>query len=176
MTIEQLTRNQARERVPELEALLNDAVSHGASVGFLHPLDADEASTYWEKVINELETNRVFLAAIDAGGRLIGGAQLALESRPNGRHRAEVQKLLVLSSGRRQGVGAALMRAIEAEAARRGRTLLFLDTSTGKGGATEFYLRLGYTLAGGIPDYAADPDGTLMPNAIFYKRLSQRSG
>jgi len=175
MTIEQLNRNQARERLPELEALLHDAVSHGASVGFLHPLDARESKAYWGKVIDELETARVFLAAIDERSRLVGAAQLALESRPNGRHRAEVQKLLVLSSGRRQGIGAALMREIEAEAVRRGRTLLFLDTSTGKGGATEFYLRLGYALAGGIPDYAADPDGTLAANAIFYKRLSKSS-
>ena len=49
--------------------------------------------------------------------------------------------------------------------------LLFLDTSTGPAGAVRFYERLGYTLAGSIPDHATDPDGRLVPNAIFWKRL-----
>jgi acetyltransferase len=44
----------------------------------------------------------------------------------------------------------------------------------GESGATKFYERLGYTLAGGIPDFAADPDGRLTPNAIYYKRLAER--
>jgi ribosomal protein S18 acetylase RimI-like enzyme len=63
------------------------------------------------------------------------------------------------------------MRRIEAEAAGRGRRLLFLDTSQGTGGARRFYENLGYTFAGSIPDYAADPDGRLVPNVIFYKQL-----
>ena len=36
----------------------------------------------------------------------------------------------------------------------------------------KFYERLGYVWAGSIPDYAADPDGRLVPNAIFYKQLT----
>lgn len=65
------------------------------------------------------------------------------------------------------------MDRVELEARARGRWLLFLDTSAGESGAVKFYERLGYTLAGSIPDYAADPDGRLRPNAIFYKRLGQ---
>ena len=49
--------------------------------------------------------------------------------------------------------------------------LLFLDTSEGPGGARDFYESLGYTYAGGIPDYALDPDGRPAKNAIFYKRI-----
>ena len=176
ITVESLSFEAAQQRKSELEALMYDAVSHGASIGYLHPMAPVETDAYWTKIIADLQgSSRVLLAAVAEDGRLVGSAQLALESRPNGRHRAEVQKVLVLSTARRRGIGAALMQRIEAEAARCGRTLLFLDTSVGDGGATQFYENLGYTLTGGIPDYAADPDGTLKPNAIFYKRLKRAS-
>jgi acetyltransferase len=68
-------------------------------------------------------------------------------------------------------VGAALMRRLEEEARAAGRSLLFLDTSIGAAGAEEFYRKLGYTFVGNIPDYAANPDGSLAANAIFYKRI-----
>jgi GNAT superfamily N-acetyltransferase len=110
---------------------------------------------------------------LDDGGRIVGSAQLGLELRANGRHRAEVQKVMVRHAARGRGIGAALMRRIEDEARTRGRTLLFLDTSVGRSGAVEFYTRLGYTPCGGIPDYARDPDGPLAANAIFYKRLGE---
>jgi len=172
--IETLTAEAARGRSAELETLLTDAVRHGASVGLVEPLGADEAGAYWRKIIGDLAGGlRILLAAIDDEGRLVGSAQLALETRANGRHRAEVQKVLVLAAARRRGIGAALMTRIEAEAKVRGLRLLFLDTSEGRGGAVEFYRTLGYQFAGGIPDYAADPDGRLASNAIFYKLLAQ---
>jgi ribosomal protein S18 acetylase RimI-like enzyme len=155
-----------------LQDLLTDAVRHGASIGFLNPLTRSEAAAYWQKIMADLPLGyRLLLGAFDEAGRLVGSAQLALEARANGRHRAEVQKVLVLAAARRRGVGAALMARIESEAQARGLQLLFLDTSCGPGGAVDFYRRLGYVFVGSIPDYAADPDGSLVANAIFYKRL-----
>lgn len=175
MKIEVMTVEMAGARQKELAGLLIDAVRNGASVGFVEPLTAGEAETYWRKIICDLAGgHRVLLAALENDGRLVGSAQLALEPRANGRHRAEVQKVLVLNAARRRGLGAALMARIETEAKARNLRLLFLDTSTGASGAVEFYRALGYTLAGGIPDYAADPDGRLVPNAIFYKLLATR--
>lgn len=162
----------ATERLAELHALLRDAVEHGASIGFTLPLSVAEVRAYWEGVIAQVAAgDKVLAVALDDAGRAVGTAQLALERRSNGRHRAEVQKVMVRHDARGRGHGAALMRAIEAEARRQERTLLFLDTSVGAAGAEEFYLRLGYVRCGGIPDYAANPDGTLAANAIFYKRL-----
>ena len=103
--------------------------------------------------------------------RIIGSAQLNLASRPNGRHRAEVQKVMVSPSHRRRGLGSQLMARLETLARERGITLLHLDTSEGPGGARELYEALGYTYAGGIPGWALDPDGTPAQNAIFYKEL-----
>ena len=170
----ELKREDVFARLDELSALLRDAVEHGASMGFMLPLPGAEVRDYWNGVAAQIAAGgKVALAALDAAGRVVGSAQLGLELRANGRHRAEVQKVMVLHAARGRGIGAALMGRIEEEARSRGRTLLFLDTSVGRSGAVEFYTRLGYTLCGGIPDYARDPDGPLAANAIFYKRLAR---
>lgn len=173
MQITLATPEELAARTAEFAALLRDAVEHGASIGFTLPLADAEVADYWRQVAaGTAAGHRRVLVARDAAGRLLGSAQLALEMRANGRHRAEVQKVLVLAACRGAGVGGALMAHLEAEARADGRTLLFLDTSVGAGGAVRFYERLGYTPAGGIPDYAMDPDGQLRANAIFYKRLA----
>ncbi|MCX6950803.1 MAG: GNAT family N-acetyltransferase [Verrucomicrobia bacterium] len=155
-----------------LVELLTECVHGGASVGFLAPLPRAEAEAYVTKVVDEhAQGTRLLLVARESGtGRIVGSGQLAFEQRANGRHRAEVQKLLVRPAHRHRGLATRIMARIEEAARARSLRLLFLDTSTGPGGATEFYTRLGYTLAGGIPDYAMDPDGRLAANAIFYKR------
>lgn len=156
----------------DLRALLINAVEHGASVGYLWSEVRAEVDDYWRGVGADLAARRrVLLAARGPDGRITGSAQLALESRSNGRHRAEVQKMLVWHAARGRGLGRALLARLEAEAKARGRTLLFLDTTVGAAGAEEFYLKAGYRRAGGIPDYAANPDGRLEANVIFYKRL-----
>jgi ribosomal protein S18 acetylase RimI-like enzyme len=154
--------------------LLTNCVDAGASIGFLSPLSRDEASAYWLKVFgNVADGNRVILIAREhAAGPIIGSAQIAFEARANGRHRAEVQKVMVLTMHRRRGLAAALMDQVEATARSRQVTLLFLDTSDGPGGARRFYDSLGYSYVGGIPSYALDPDGSAWPNAIYYKRLA----
>lgn len=173
MQIVPFSSSQLLARHREFESLLSDAVTHGASIGFMLPLEADEAEAYWRGVAGQIDGGgKVLLAALGADGSLLGCGQLAFESRANGRHRVEVQKLMVRHAARGCGIGAAIMRALEAEARRAGRTLLFLDTSVGASGAVKFYEKLGYTFVGSIPDYARDPDGAFAPNAIFFKRIS----
>ena len=175
MKIKKISAAETLRRLDELTTLLIDAVEHGASVGFTLPLEDAEAGNYWRKVAGEIEAGgKLLIVALDESDRAIGAAQLAKESRANGRHRAEVQKLMVRHDQRGHGIGAALMSRIEEEARIAGKTLLFLDTSRGSGGAAEFYRKLDYIFVGSIPDYAADPDGHLVPNAIFYKRLVSR--
>ena len=173
MKIELLTGDDAVARLPELGGLLIDAVHNGASVGLVLPFAQGEVEGYWQKVCADVATrHRLLFAALDDSGRLVGSAQLALEPRANGRHRAEVQKVMVLAAQRGHGIGAALIARVEAEARTQGRTLLYLDTSVGDAGATKFYGRLGYTYVGGIPGFAANPDGSLVANAIFCKQLA----
>lgn len=171
-TIDTVTGPAAAD-LPRLCALLTECVRAGASIGFLAPLSPGEAEAYWLRITREAAAgSRLLLVARQTpGGPIAGSAQLALESRANGRHRAEVQKVMVFPDLRRRGVAAALMSALESEARARKVSLLFLDTSEGRGGAREFYSALGYAYVGGIPGYALDPDGTPARNAIYYKVL-----
>jgi acetyltransferase len=173
MTIEALADPVSSGDCPGLCALLRECVEGGASIGFVLPLPDGEIAAYWAAIAGEVASGgRLLLAARESpGGPIVGSAQVAFVAKPNGRHRAEVQKVMVLPSRRRRGVAAALMAKAEASARGRGVRLLHLDTSEGRGGAGEFYEALGYSYVGGIPDYALDPDGTPVKNAIYYKAL-----
>lgn len=155
--------------LPDLCVLLKDAVDGGASVGFLAPLAPSAAAGYWRDTLTSAGPSLVVLVAQEHG-RVVGSVQLALAGRENGRHRAEVQKLLVLASSRRRGIAQQLMSALESHARRAGRTLLILDTQQGSA-AESLYQRLGWSKAGEIPDFAAAPDGTLKATALYFKQL-----
>jgi acetyltransferase len=150
--------------------LLRDSVESGASVGFLAPLKRELAEAFWRDMLREVGSARVILIATTENGDVAGSVQLALGQKENGRHRAEVQKLLVHSRYRNQGLGRRLMEAIEIEAQQRGITLLVLDTIEGEL-AEQLYLKLGYIRVGEIPNYASFPDGRLWATVIFYKEL-----
>ena len=83
---------------------------------------------------------------------------------------AEVTKLMVHSSARRQGLGARLLAEAEDVARERGRWLLVLDTVPGSD-AERLYRRHGWIEVGVIPDFARLPDGDPAPTVVFYKRL-----
>jgi acetyltransferase len=157
-----------------LVELLADAVRNGASLGFLESLTAEEAGSYWCEVRAAMQTGSRLLWLAQHEGKVLGSVQLDLCQKKNGVNRAEVQKLLVLSEVRRQGVARALMEAVEASARTLDRGLLFLDTEAGSG-AEPFYQACGYTHAGGLPEYACSPNGEWRANAIYYKTLFSRS-
>jgi GNAT superfamily N-acetyltransferase len=154
------------EACRQLAEILIGVVSAGASVGFLPPLSLEDAEAYWRGVI---KPETVLLVA-ERDGRIIGTGQLELAMRANGRHRAEVGKVLVDPAAQGQGIGKALMLALEAEARRLGRTLLYLDTREGDL-ANRLYQSVGYTAAGTIPQWAIDSDGTLTGTTIYYRVL-----
>ena len=103
-------------------------------------------------------------------GEVVGSVQLDLSPKQNGRHRAEVQKLLVLARCRRRGIARELMRGIEAQAKQAGRTLLVLDTESGSD-AVPFYDSQGWERCGSIPDFALSADGVPTANILYYKRV-----
>lgn len=151
--------------------LMIDAVSNGASVGFLLPIDPLEILAYWDEVRKALYHETTVLLGAFVDGHLLGTVQLVLAQRANGSHRAEVSKLLVNSTIRKRGLGSALMEAIESTAKELGRTLLVLDTRQGDPSDT-LYRKLGYTPAGAIPGYARSTTGDLHTTIFFYKQLS----
>ncbi|MGW3386318.1 GNAT family N-acetyltransferase [Streptomyces cinereoruber] len=170
--VERLTPDAVRAHAPDgLAALLVDAVDGGASVGFLAPLGAAEAASWWLRAAGEAEEGtRDVWAALDADGRPVGAVTLVRTGTANGRHRGEIARLLVHRSARGRGLGRRLLAAAEAHATATGLTLLVLDTHTGSP-AERLYRGAGWTAAGTIPDYAADPTGALRATTLYYKRL-----
>jgi acetyltransferase len=150
--------------------LVRDSVEDGASIGFVLPFAEGELAAYAESLAVDSDNgSRIVLLAFD-GGALTGMVQLDLPWKPNARHRAEVQKLLVHTSARRRGLGRQLMAEIERAALADGRTLLVLDTATDA--AEALYRSLGYTEIGVIDRYAGLPNGELVATMIFAKELS----
>lgn len=174
-SIEQLPPFPTMDDVASLVDLLQVCVHNGASIGFLAPLSNAEARAHFAEVLDNMRSGqRLLWIARDAAG-IAGSVQLRLESRPNSRHRAEVQKLLVHPRARGRGLGANLMRGIEDAAVPLGRTLLVLDTRSGDV-AERLYRRLGYHAMGVIPAYASSPDGRLEAATFFFKDLKEHAG
>jgi GNAT superfamily N-acetyltransferase len=169
VVVRRVSRPEEPALLGPLSGLLQDAVHGGASVGFLAPLAPEVARQYWQDVFRGLDSERLLWVA-ERDGQLLGTVQLQSCARDNGRHRAEVQKLLVHTQARGQGVAGSLMRAVESEARAQGLRLLVLDTLRGSQ-AEQVYGHLGWQRAGEIPDYAAAPDGALFPTVIFFKQL-----
>ena len=153
-----------------LAALLIDTVAHGGSVSFMHPLSQADAEAFWDgSLAAAARGGRVVLGAFD-GDDLVGTVTLHLDCPPNQPHRGEIAKMMTRKSHRGQGIGSALLREAERLARAHNRTLLVLDTAVDEG-ATDYYAKLGYTLAGTIPDFALKPHGGLTGTNIFYKYL-----
>jgi GNAT superfamily N-acetyltransferase len=157
-------------QIDELADVLIDCVEGGASVSFMLPLSRDRAMAFWHKVARGVHAGeRALLVAEDARG-VCGTVQLVLDQPENQPHRADLAKMLVHRRARRQGLGAALVRAAEATAREFGKTLLTLDAVT-DGDAARMYKRVGWVRVGEIPGYALFPQGGLCSTTVFYRNL-----
>jgi acetyltransferase len=168
--IRRLNPATVEARGAELVRLLIDAVDGGASIGFLAPLPDREALAYWRSVTEAMRAGRRHLLAAFDGERLIGAVQLDLEPRANGRHRAEVMKLMVLRSDRRRGVGRKLMAALLDIAREQARTLLLLDVRAGDP-VEALYQAVGFAKFGEVPRHAQSPDGRFDATSFYHLEL-----
>ncbi|WP_286259901.1 GNAT family N-acetyltransferase [Streptomyces graminofaciens] len=175
MVIDRVDGPQLLFCVEELTDLLIGTVDGGASVGFLAPLDRATALAWWRGRAAAVDAGELAVWVARDGKRLVGTVSLAFPDKPNSRHRAELVKLMVHHEGRGQGLGRRLLATVEHAAAEAGVTLLHLDTETDS--PAEFlYNKAGWTRIGKIPDYAADPGGTLRPTSIYYKHVRAGAG
>ena len=170
VVVEEVAPDALADVLPALATVLQECVHDGASVGFVLPFAIDEARAFWDGLAPAFRrgARRLIVARLD--GAVVGTVQLVLEMPPNGRHRADVAKMLVRPSVRRRGIARALMEEAEALARRHGRSLLVLDTVRGSA-AVSLYERAGFVLSGYIPDYACSTTGTLETTTVMYKRL-----
>jgi acetyltransferase len=168
--IEELTRPVRESDIRDLARLLVDAVNSGASVSFLAPLSLARAEEWWRDTLSKGHPRAAFLVARDDQG-IVGTVQFHPAWAPNQPHRADVAKLIVHRRGRQQGIGRALMLALEARAQSGGFTLLTLDAKRGEV-AERLYRQMGWTDVGVIPEYALNADGSgPSDTVIFYKDL-----
>ncbi|MGW5282991.1 N-acetyltransferase family protein [Streptomyces collinus] len=172
MRVRRWDEERIRRGSDGLALLLADTVAGGASVGFLAPLTPAAADAWWRERADAVAAGRLQVwVAEDGAGRPAGTVGLAMPDKPNSRHRAELVKLMVHRRARGAGLGRLLLATAEQAAAADGLTLLHLDTETGSP-AERLYRSAGWTRAGTIPDYAANPVGELCPTTLYYKRLA----
>jgi GNAT superfamily N-acetyltransferase len=168
--IRRLTAAEGKQCVAALAGVLLDCVQGGASVSFMASLTKAEAEAFFEKVVEGVQRGERILLAAFIDSQLVGTVQIILATPPNQPHRADVAKLLVLKSARKQGVGARLMDSVDEASRQAGKTLLVLDTVTGDP-AERLYMRLGWNKVGVIPNYALYPDGRYCDTTVFWKQV-----
>ena len=160
-----------RAALPELAALIVDAVAAGAGITFLRGVTPEKAAVWWRSLEPDVGSGRTTpFVAVDEAGRIVGSTLLVRSIYENSPYRAEIGKMIVLSSHRRRGIASALMTAAEEHARADGRWLLVLDTVEGSA-AEGLYRSLGWNVTGVVPNFAMNPDGVPQPATFFWKDL-----
>jgi GNAT superfamily N-acetyltransferase len=159
-------------RLPQLSSLLIEAVTAGASIGFMADITRGEADTFWASRLAAVARGDCRLLLALAGDTLAGTVSLMMDTPPNQPHRADVSKMIVGRAYRQQGLGAALLAAVEAEALALGRTTLVLDTISDSA-AARLYERSGWQRIGEIAAYALMPDGAMAPTTVYARHLKR---
>jgi GNAT superfamily N-acetyltransferase len=185
---------------PYLAAIHASCITHDRTIAtFLPPLNHEKLLIYWKEKIAEVTQGKcvIFMLLNESepgskpkGTEVMGVVMLCMPYSETGKMRGFVEKLLVSPKFRNRGGARDLMQALEAEALRRGKTLLvsltalkyilprprrltvfqMLDTETDSV-AEEVYKKLGYTEVGKIPNYGISPAGGTKSETFFYKQL-----
>ncbi|KZX01992.1 hypothetical protein JL49_02680 [Pseudoalteromonas luteoviolacea] len=169
MTVEHLTHLSTSNQ-NALTKLLGCCIDSGASLGFYKESESNILTKYWQSVNRELENKLRLLYILYDNNEVQATVQLALCHKQNGRHRAEVEKLLVQPRAHRKGYATKLMAYVESHALKQGIQLLVLDTQSGDK-AELFYQASGYTKVGQIPNYVSDQEGRFHSTSYYYKHL-----
>lgn len=172
--IEVVGSEELSKVAPRLAEILHACVHAGASVSFILPFSMEDALAFWTgPVARALAGGRRRLLVARVEGAIVGTVMLDWDTPPNQAHRAEVAKMLVHPASRRRGIARALMAAIEDEARAQGRWLITLDTAVGHG-AQPMYERMGYAVAGVIPEFALAPEGGRFDGTVYMYKLLDR--
>lgn len=171
-TLEQLTRIDNDADFDQLIETLIETVAGGGSISFMHPVSMEKALAFWKKIAADVANGeRILLVARNDEGEIVGTVQSVIAQPENQPHRADIAKMMVHPRARRRGIAEALMKEIERLTLAAGKTVMVLDTETGRA-ASHLYTKLGWHAAGDVPDYALLPHGGLCSTTYFYKRTT----
>ncbi|KAK0645667.1 hypothetical protein B0T16DRAFT_390245 [Cercophora newfieldiana] len=174
------TQEQHQQLIPWIAALHASCITQDHMVGpFLPPLTNEKLLPWWRERIAEVNAGtRVIVLLLaqttpakKAEGRDFRGlAMFKTSDVETGTFRGHIDAVLVNQKYRRQGGARALVRALEYEAARKGRTLLLVDTETGSVAEAAFK-SFGYVEVGKIPAYSHVLPNGKRGGTFFYKDL-----
>jgi putative acetyltransferase len=139
---------------PEVAALLDLADARSAS---LYPVESRHGLSVAALLAQEA---RFFLARI--AGQVVGCGGYVLLSDGS----AEMKRVFVVEAARGQGIGRALLEAIEAAAAAESVTRMYLETGVKSDEAIRLYRRLGYEARGPFGAYGPDPLSVFMVKSL----------
>lgn len=112
-----------------------------------------------------LDTPEISLFVARSAGRAIGCC--ALLDRGDGT--AEIKRMIVNEVHRGNGAGAALLAALEAEAALRGIHMLLLEVGIRNEAAYALYCRAGFTPCAAFEPYKPDPISRFLTKPVSAK-------
>ena len=112
-----------------------------------------------------LDVPEVSLFVARSAGRAIGCC--ALLDRGDGS--AEIKRMIVDEAHRGSGAGAALLAALEAEAAQRGINRLLLEVGIRNVAAYALYCRAGFTPCAAFAPHTADPISRFLAKSVSAK-------
>jgi putative acetyltransferase len=107
---------------------------------------------------------RFFLARLHGAAMGCGGVALFSDF-------AEVKRMYVRDAAQRQGVAAALLAQLEAEARHAGLSWLRLETGASQIAAMQLYARAGFRRCAVFGDYARMPPQSIVTSVFFEKRI-----
>ena len=166
-----MSGDEVREHAQALSGLLRDGFAAGSALGFVVPVDDPDLDHYLASVADEIDARRRTLIAARRGDLVAGMVQVLPDMAANGRHRAEVQKLVVAETQRGRGVARQLLEAAETAARSSGIRLLYLSTHAHLP-AVELYRSAGWHEVGRIPGWAIVPGGQAVENVFYWKPVS----
>ncbi|KAL7424516.1 hypothetical protein Q5752_000200 [Cryptotrichosporon argae] len=194
--IERVTEATLAEYAPRLGALISAHIDqNNQSINFVGAYTAAQAAAKFSDVAPALSRTgpgrdvmwvarlapgsaEAALPSVDHDGNetahadIVGTVRLSVHWALNGQFRADVCRLMVDLRYGGRGIARKLMDVLEDEARKQGITLLLLDTEQGYH-AEQLYYKLGYKLAGYVPNYAMTPDGKEKRGGAFmYKELA----
>jgi GNAT superfamily N-acetyltransferase len=170
LSLREIRADDVEPIIDSLSAIMKACVDEGASIGYLTPFGLKDAGAFWTFVRGTLASGARRMLIAEMGGKITGTVQIGIDMPPNGRHRADVMKLMVHPDARKKGVGKALMMAAEDIARAERRSLLVLDTAGDD--AERLYQSLGWTVTGKVPAYARSTTGALEATTIMWKMLT----
>jgi putative acetyltransferase len=141
-------------RQPEVVALLALADARATS---LYPAESRHGLT----LAALLEQQARFYVARTDGVAAGCGGYVLLPGRA-----AEMKRVFVRAEARGQGIGRALVEALEASAAAEGVRRMYLETGVKSDEAIRLYRRLGYVACGPFAAYGPDPLSVFMVKSL----------